>query len=291
MKKILPCLLFLVSVIVGLTALYWIFWKVASTGRPERQALEEELFEGIRYRRVVWNNPRPVVWHVIDIRISDRIEVFTTPRSPGCEMDTFARTTTDFAREFDADVAVNGSYFEPFHMNHYFDFYPHDGDPVNILGRAKQDGDFYSSDFPDYPVLSYDGRRMAIFENEVPSTERCFLAGKPMLVREGQVVWPFSEEPVYRRVAVGLNALGDRMWWVVADGKQEGYSEGVTFYELACFLQNLGARHAMALDGGGSSTLVYQAEDGACRILNAAFHTRFPMRERPVANHLGIRFR
>jgi exopolysaccharide biosynthesis protein len=45
---------------------------------------------------------------------------------------------------------------------------------------------------------------------------------------------------------------------------------------------------AMAMDGGGSSTLVVEGEDGSPRILNTPIDNYIPGRERPVGNHLGI---
>jgi hypothetical protein len=44
----------------------------------------------------------------------------------------------------------------------------------------------------------------------------------------------------------------------------------------------------MSLDGGGSSTLVIEGEDGLPEILNSPIDSYIPGRERPVANHLGI---
>ena len=44
---------------------------------------------------------------------------------------------------------------------------------------------------------------------------------------------------------------------VVSDGRTEE-SEGLTLYELAEFLRSLGVQTAYNLDGGGSSTMVYQ---------------------------------
>jgi hypothetical protein len=49
----------------------------------------------------------------------------------------------------------------------------------------------------------------------------------------------------------------------------------------------LGAYKALNLDGGGSTTLVV-ADSGGTRSLNSPIHTRIPMRQRPVANHLGF---
>lgn len=45
--------------------------------------------------------------------------------------------------------------------------------------------------------------------------------------------------------------------FVVVDGRQEGYSEGVTLPELADIMLSLGATTAYNLDGGGSSTMYF----------------------------------
>ena len=44
---------------------------------------------------------------------------------------------------------------------------------------------------------------------------------------------------------------------VVVDGRRRGYSDGMTLRELADLMRGLGARDAINLDGGGSTTLVY----------------------------------
>jgi hypothetical protein len=44
----------------------------------------------------------------------------------------------------------------------------------------------------------------------------------------------------------------------------------------------------MALDGGGSSTLVIEGVDRLPRLLNTPVNESTPKRERAVANHLGI---
>ena len=60
-----------------------------------------------------------------------------------------------------------------------------------------------------------------------------------------------SHEP---RTALGYNA--DTLFLVVADGRQPKYSTGLTLYELANILIELGATEAINLDGGSSSTFV-----------------------------------
>ena len=60
-----------------------------------------------------------------------------------------------------------------------------------------------------------------------------------------------SHEP---RTALGYNA--DTLFLIVADGRQPKYSTGLTLYELASILIDLGATEAINLDGGSSSTFV-----------------------------------
>jgi exopolysaccharide biosynthesis protein len=56
----------------------------------------------------------------------------------------------------------------------------------------------------------------------------------------------------------------------VVDGRQRPYSDGMSLRELAILIRGLGARDAINLDGGGSTTLVYADPNsgGALRIAN-----------------------
>ncbi len=85
-----------------------------------------------------------------------------------------------------------------------------------------------------------------------------------------------SHEP---RTALGYNA--DTLFLVVADGRQPKYSTGLTLYELANILIELGATEAINLDGGSSSTFVVNDEvvnqpsgRQEREVLNAVFITK-----------------
>jgi hypothetical protein len=56
------------------------------------------------------------------------------------------------------------------------------------------------------------------------------------------------------RTAVGITAKG-QILLVVVDGKQPGWSEGLTLWQLAQEMIKLGARNALNLDGSGGSTM------------------------------------
>ena len=106
------------------------------------------------------------------------------------------------------------------------------------------------------------------------------------MVKDGDSVIT-KKTPAYSRTAVGISEKGDRLWLIIIDGKQPFYSEGVTEQELAKIAIKLGCDRALNLDGGGSSTLVAKVAN-QIKVLNAPMHTKIPMRERPVANHLGF---
>ena len=85
------------------------------------------------------------------------------------------------------------------------------------------------------------------------------LGGNPMLVAQGVVqtatvarAGDFYER--HPRTAVGVTGAG-QLLLVVVDGRQPGYSGGMTLVELAELMRSLGAHTAMNLDGGGSATM------------------------------------
>lgn len=55
------------------------------------------------------------------------------------------------------------------------------------------------------------------------------------------------------RSALGFN--DDKLFLIAVDGRQPGYSMGMTLYQMADFFQDLGIKHAINFDGGSSSTL------------------------------------
>jgi hypothetical protein len=112
------------------------------------------------------------------------------------------------------------------------------------------------------------------------------LGGFPLLLRGGEAVLdgvPTIREAFalrrHPRSAVALRPDGTVLI-VAVDGRQPGYSDGMTLPELTTLLRELGATEALNLDGGGSTTLVVR---GA--IVNRPSEADG---ERPVANALLV---
>ncbi len=85
----------------------------------------------------------------------------------------------------------------------------------------------------------------------------------------------------YPRCALGLSA--DELLAVCCDGRRSGVDAGLAMDELADLLVSLGARDAINLDGGGSSTLVHRGH-----LLNRPYadHDQPSPESRPVATAL-----
>jgi len=60
------------------------------------------------------------------------------------------------------------------------------------------------------------------------------------------------------RTALGL--YRNQLVLVTVDGRQPGFSDGMTLWELARLMQSLGCTDAMNLDGGGSTTMVIRGK-------------------------------
>jgi surface antigen len=119
------------------------------------------------------------------------------------------------------------------------------------------------------------------------STVSDAIGGGPLLVRDGVPVYRSNEAfttsqlaPRGPRTAIGQRADGGIVF-VATDGRQPGYSVGMTNFELAQTLARLGAVRGMALDGGGSSTLAFEGT-----VLNSPSDGS----ERQVSNALMLQY-
>lgn len=260
-------------------------------GRPAPIPLEKKIFDGVTYHRVVRYAPHFMIAHVLVVDTRTRgMYLFVTPPDTLDGVPLNARTTSQFLDEFDLQIAVNGDGFTPWWSRSPMDYYPHAGDPVTPNGYAASGGTIYERGLDDAtpePTM-YISRRNAVTFNKIPGRVFHAISGDRMLILQGDAVPGLDDSKVDPRTAVGTNANGRWLYIVVVDGRQPFYSEGATFAELADLLIDFGARYAMSLDGGGSSTLVIEGADGLPEILNSPIDHYIPGRERPVANHFGI---
>lgn len=111
--------------------------------------------------------------------------------------------------------------------------------------------------------------------------------GNGVAVRDGEVVAE-GDEP-HARTAVGISGEGRVLVLVVADGYHPGVSVGLGRRDTGRVLRAAGAKQAMFLDGGGSSTLVGREADGQPQVINRpAGLSTTPGTLRHVAANLGF---
>lgn len=285
-----------VLVLILTVGLLGVGYLLYSRGRPAPIPVDRKIFENVTYHRIVRLFPRPLIAHVlvIDTKAKGLQFLVTDPEENWQQLGypIKARTTSRFLDEFNLQIAINGDGFFPWWSRGPFDYYPHEGDVVTPLGLAASSGEIYSNgdqagEVGIGPTL-YISRRNALTFNNPPNKIFQAISGERMLVMSGQRVDGLDDSELNPRTAIGINRNGRWLYIAVVDGRQPFYSEGATFAELAGILIDFGAYHAMALDGGGSSTLVIEGQNGAPVVLNTPIDQYIPGRERPVANHFGI---
>ena len=99
----------------------------------------------------------------------------------------------------------------------------------------------------------------------------------PALIIDGKPQHTETSD-LHPRTAVGQLACGSLLF-IVIDGRQAGWSKGITVNDLRDLFMERGAVNAFNLDGGGSATMVYEG-----KVLNKPSDGRL----RVVANNIVI---
>ncbi|MBR6681815.1 MAG: phosphodiester glycosidase family protein [Clostridia bacterium] len=192
--------------------------------------------------------------YVADVVLSSA-EFLKTSLAKNTYGKNVTQKTSDMAKSANAIIAING------------DFYG-----SRERGYVLRNGTLYRStpakDQEDL-VIYKDGSFEIITESSVSANtlldkgaEQIFSFG-PSLVVDGQISVGKNDEVGKAmannpRTAIGIiNELHYVL--VVSDGRTKA-SEGLTLYELAEFMQSLGTKVAYNLDGGGSSTMVFNGK-------------------------------
>ncbi|MEX2161476.1 MAG: phosphodiester glycosidase family protein [Anaerolineales bacterium] len=259
---------------------------VASPNRPESE--QRKLFQGVTYKRIVTEDPRPLVIHVVIVDLkADGIKSLVSQGDPDQGRPLSAQRTTEFLDENNLQLAINGDAFTPWDDRGPLGYSPQTGERVAPLGFAASRGTVYHQDTDEQPTLYiYQNNKASM--NALTGKVYNAISGYKLLVWNGKIVDGLNSRDLDPRTAIGLNKAGNKLIIVIVDGRQSGYSEGVTEAELAQILADQKAYSAMNMDGGGSSTLVIEGKDGEPEILNSPVHQGIPGNERPVGNHLGF---
>ncbi len=275
---------------LAFTTTGFLFWY---THRPLPTYLSGEIFSGLYYSREVLEGP--IIVHTIRIDLNaPGIHFIVSPQEPTGNFVLPARTTSHFLQEFGLQVALNADFFDPWRDYGFWDYYPHEGDGVNLRGLTVSQGNRYTEGYAppqNYNTLFITEDNQASFTAPLAPIYNA-ISGNIMLIIGGKAV-PIDANNDYLagkhpRTAIALDQTSNTLMLFVVDGRQPNYSEGVTIPELAAIILERGGYNALNLDGGGSVTLAKEGLNGLPQVLNSPIHNHIPGRERPVGNHLGI---
>ena len=215
--------------------------------------------------------------YVADVQIAD-ISLLKTALAGNTYARNLTETTSVQAANAGAILAINGDYYGAQERGYVL--------RNGVLYRASaQSG-------TDALVIGADGNFRIINEGETSADTLVregawqVLTFGPALINGGQVTVSSSDE-VGRamtsnpRTAIGQISEGHYLL-VVSDGRTKE-SAGLSLRQLAELMQSLGAQVAYNLDGGGSSTMVFQG-----RVVNNPTTNGRSIRERSVSDIVYI---
>ena len=191
--------------------------------------------------------------YVADVEVTDGTSILSAFAN-----NTYGRnitdTTSDMAEENNAVLAINGDYYG-----------------ARQSGYVIRNGVVYrnqGSNGEDM-VISKDGTLSFISESDTTTDSLIqkqawqVLSFGPVLVENGQIAVTENDEVGMAMASNPRTAIGtvakNHYLFVVSDGRTSE-SAGLSLYELANFMKSLGATNVYNLDGGGSSTMVFQGE-------------------------------
>ena len=191
--------------------------------------------------------------YVADVEVTDGTSILSAFAN-----NTYGRnitdTTSDMAEENNAVLAINGDYYG-----------------ARQSGYVIRNGVVYrnqGSNGEDM-VISKDGTLSFVSESDTTTDSLIqkqawqVLSFGPVLVENGQVAVSENDEVGMAMASNPRTAIGtvakNHYLFVVSDGRTSE-SAGLSLYELANFMKSLGATNVYNLDGGGSSTMVFQGE-------------------------------
>jgi uncharacterized lipoprotein YddW (UPF0748 family) len=239
---------------------------------------------------------RDVRGFVAVVDLSDpAVDIVVTPAPPaGSPGDSvLTRTDTWMAGYANMHLAVNANFFGVL-----------SGSNADIVGLSLSDGvqvspprQYFSEPWDPALVIDEDARTaragrfgpadIAGAEEGVAGVGPSNTDADPgtMLVEDGVNVGATARvQPSVRnpRTAAGVSQDGGTLILMVIDGRQTGWSDGVTLPQLADLMIEFGAYDAINLDGGGSSSFIF--DDGTVQRENRPSDGQ----HRAVANHIGV---
>ncbi len=237
-------------------------------------------FRGITHYERYETSPRELAIHVVEIDLNAPGISFVTTPSNGAKPGDTTRAAHDRVRAADrAQIAINGT------------FYTSAGSGVDAGGGTEYYADLtyfaYAAGVgvstwsgtgdPQERGINVDQSNNATFIRPYAINQANFQSRPTGAVLYNGIgtydgilindVITATDTNLHPRTAMGLTGDKSKLFLMTVDGRQTGWSMGMTTVEVAQMLQSdYGCSDAINLDGGGSTTMVFA--DPTVRILN-----------------------
>lgn len=255
-----------------IVSLMVVFTMVFTTAAPIAQAAEKwsglasgdvlikdtitKICDGVNEHEVVTNNKSgndQKIDFITEIKPSDSIKVVAGYGKNNADSWTLKTTSAQaeaYMKDNPGHTVVSGINADFFNMG--------TGEPLGALvmeGKVKHEsyGRYYFG-------IQKDGKAI-ISNNPDLSNLETAVGGDALLINNGEVLSDLSAygELRYSRTAIGIKEDGTIVTFVTY-GNRAPVSMGRTYMDIAEMLKGAGCTYALALDGGGSATLVSRPE-------------------------------
>ncbi len=284
MKKILTVVLVLLTALLLPAALPEgsFDWTNAKKSAP-----------GIRIKTFKFKDPRPLYIHAVQVDLKQPgLYLVTTGRDkdwgkpmpdyPQMKIETKRTQVQEFVKQqyklgHDIRLGVNAAPWLPWTK-------PYNHKYGGNLGLAISAGEVVALPkdraVPALVVRNNGKVEMISFKpGDDPQGIWLAVSGFDFVLRDGKQVCG-NEISLAPRTFYGLSQDGSKLYFLLVDGRQKGFSEGFAYCEGAKFLKYLGAHDGINMDGGGSTTLVISKKDKT-KVLNSPPGTKPEDRKKP----------
>lgn len=230
---------------------------------------------GIEYKFFKLTEPRHIRIHLLRIDLNKRkVELKVIPASdPDGDGPVEARLTDPiklFKKEKDCIAFINTNPWDSLpdrkgNKNRKW----YEGQPVEIMGLVASGGKIYSEPEQVYISVFVDKDGKLNITKSVQKEEIIEgVAGFSQIVKDGEIVVKKSDK-LNPLTGIGVDKSGYIVYFMVVDGRQKCFSEGMNLYELAEFMLKLGCWNVAQMDGGGSSIMGLIDNKGRIKIVNS----------------------
>ena len=199
-------------------------------------------------------------YFVIDLKLSDVEYLGTHFRQKNGKVTK--ATTSELAQDVDAIFAINGDYFSYREYGFVVRNYTVYRDTARPPKSTSLNGDDTLFVMPDGSLMMFDENN-AMFKNGLPSDIYQAFTFGPRLIENDELMVTERSEVGQSSASNPRTAIGmiEPLHYIIVVSEGRLYDgDGMTLYELANIMKDLGCKTAYNLDGGSSTTLYFNGE-------------------------------